>query len=119
MRRQKPQTPRPPPRGSDYAMTGTELTILGHEQSDELSHQQIVTERAQTQTFWVQGKAVVGLTILLGQVLLLGALAMIGVAASWFSSEFALELLAITLTPSFSAWIIIIRWAFRERKGDG
>jgi hypothetical protein len=61
----------------------------------------------------VQNTALLGLLLLLGQVLLLGVLAMVGVGSHWFEQGFAIEVLAITVTPSFTAWLMVVRWAFR------
>ena len=61
----------------------------------------------------VQRRAVLGLMLLLGVVLPLGSLAMIGVGLTWFEPSFALQVLAITLTPSFTGWLLVVRWAFR------
>ena len=67
----------------------------------------------------MQRRAVLGLTLLLGVVLPLGALAMIGVGMRWFESSFALQVLAITLTPSFTGWLVVIRWAFKPELRGG
>ena len=75
-------------------------------------------ERDQTQRHAVQNKALLGLTLLLVEVLLLGTLAMVGTAAHWFPEDFALQVLAITLAPSFSAWVIVLRWAFQRARRD-
>ncbi len=105
-----------PPPGSDYTMSGGELTARGRERWDELAPRQYVVPKAKVQRYRVQDRALRGLTLLLIEVLVLGTLALGGVAARWFDSPFALEVLAITLTPSFGAWLIVVRWAFRRDK---
>jgi len=60
----------------------------------------------------VQHRAVLGLTLLLVIVLPLGALAMAGVGLGWFKPSFAV--LAITLRPSFTGWLLVLRRAFRS-----
>jgi hypothetical protein len=62
----------------------------------------------------MQRRAVLGLMLLLVIVLPLGALAMIGVGRGWFEPSFAVQVLAITLTPSFTGWLLVVRWAFRS-----
>ena len=39
---------------------------------------------------------------------------MIGVGLDWFEPSFAVQVLAITLTPSFTGWLLVIRWAFQS-----
>ena len=104
----------PPRRGATLGETNGVPTLIGEESAEQLSHAQVLSERALQHRQWVQGKAVLGLLFLIGQVLPLTSLAMIGVAAGWFEWPFALEVLAITLTPSFTAWLFIVRWAFRH-----
>jgi hypothetical protein len=71
----------------------------------------VVRERKQRHR--MQGRAVLGLMLLLGVVLPLGALAMVGVGIGWFEPSFALQVLTLTLAPSFTGWLLVVRWAFR------
>jgi hypothetical protein len=109
-RKPKPRAPR----GSDYTETDGELTLRGRENAEELPSEALIVERDQTQRHNVQNRALLGLMMLLVEVLLLGSLAMTGVAAGWFPGDFALQLLAITLGSSFTAWAIVLRWAFHR-----
>lgn len=102
------------PRGSDYTETDGELTLRGRESADDLAHDALIVERDQAQRHNVQNRALVGLMILLVEALLLGPLAMIGVAVGWFPQDFALQVLAITMGSSFTAWAIVLRWAFQR-----
>jgi hypothetical protein len=92
--------------------TDGEPTLVGDESWRDLSSRQLVREREQRHR--MQGRAVLGLILLLGVVLPLGALAMVGVGVGWFEPSFALQVLAITLTPSFTGWLLVVRWAFRS-----
>jgi hypothetical protein len=111
----KPRKTHPPPRrGARIDETNGELTLVGDESAEQVSHARVLSERALHHRQWVQGKAVLGLMFLIAQILPLGSLAMIGVAAGWFAAPFALQVLAVTLTPSFTAWLLVVAWAFRR-----
>jgi hypothetical protein len=100
--------------GSDHTEDDGESTWRGEESADDLSRDAVVV-RCDAQRHKVQDKALVGLLVLLGVMLLLGGSALVGVAAGWFSDQFALQLLALCLAPSFSVWAIVLRWAFQRR----
>jgi hypothetical protein len=103
--------------GAELGDTDGEPTLIGLESWHDLSPTHLVRMQEQ-QRHRVQRRAVVGLMLLLGAVLPLGALAMIGVGMKWFEPLFALQVLAITLTPSFTGWLLVVRWAFRpDRRG--
>jgi hypothetical protein len=104
--------PTDPPPGSEWTETDGELTLRGEETADELGHGDVVIE--QTHRHNVQNRALLGLMILVVEVLLLAVTSLIGVAAGWFPDDFALKFLALTLTPSFGAWVIVLRWAFQR-----
>jgi hypothetical protein len=111
-RRRQSWVPQP---GTDLTVFGGEPTWTGRERWSELEtppHYEI--RPAKAQRFRVQDAALRGLVLLLLEAMVLGMLAMSGVAARWFDGPFALEVLAITLTPSFAAWIVVVRWAFRR-----
>lgn len=97
--------------------TRGEPTLIGEESSHDLSRRQLVWVR-ERQRHRIQGRAVLGLLLLLGVVLPLGALALVGVAAGWYPSWFALSVLGLTLTPSFAAWRLVVRWAFARKQSD-
>ena len=101
-------------RGADIEYTRGEATLVGVERAEELPHEQVVSEREQRQRHRVQDKALLGLVLLLGEVLFLGALAMLGVALQWFEWSFAIQVLMITVPPSFTAWLLVLGWAFRR-----
>jgi hypothetical protein len=101
-------------RGTDVVYTRGEATLVGVERADELPHEQVVTEREQRQRHRVQNKALLGLELLLGEVLILGVAAMLGVAFRWFEWSFAIQVLMITVPPSFTAWLLVLGWAFRR-----
>ena len=98
--------------GAELRDTDGEPTLVGLESWDDLSPGRLVRMREQHR-HGVQRRAIVGLMLLLGVVLPLGALAMIGVGVGWFEPSFALQVLAITLTPSVTGWLLVARWAFR------
>ena len=90
----------------------SEPTLVGVESWRDLPPGQLVWVREQ-QRNRMQGRAVVGLTLLLGAVVPLGVVAMVGVGVGWFTPSFALAVLGLTLTPSFTGWLLVVRWAFR------
>jgi hypothetical protein len=109
-----------PPPGSALTGAGDDLTARGDEEWYELSTKDAIRVRTQAQTYRMQDRAVFGLTVLLLEVLVLGTLAMVGVALGWYGDSFAIQALAITLTPLFSVWLLVLRWAFRRKgRGDG
>ena len=67
----------------------------------------------------MQRRAVLGLMLLLGVVLPLGAVAMVGVGLGWFAPTFAVQVLALTITPSFTGWLLVVLWAFRPDGRSG
>jgi len=85
--------------------------LIGKESWNELSSHPLISARDQ-QRHRIQHRAVLGPTLLLVIVLPLGALAMAGVGLGWFEPSFAV--LAITLRPSFTGWLLVLRWAFRS-----
>lgn len=108
------RTGKHPPPGARYEQTGDELTLVGIERYDQVQHEKIIAIKDREHTYVIQRRALLGLCALLVEVLVLGLMAMIGIANDWFSDTFALQLLAMTITPSFAAWIIVLRWAFRR-----
>ena len=116
--RRKPSKGRRLRPGAELGETDGEPTLIGLESWHELSLRQLVGVREQHR-HRVQRRAVLGLMLLLGVVLPLGALAMIGVGMGWFEPSFALQVLAITLTPSFTGWLLVVRWAFRPERPRG
>ena len=98
--------------GAELGDTGGEATLIGLESWHDLSSRHLVRVQEEHR-HRVQGRAVLGLMLLLGVVLPLGSLAMIGVGLAWFEPPFALQVLAITLAPSFTGWLLVVRWAFR------
>lgn len=102
-------------RGAKLGETDGEPTLVGKESADQLSSQPLISAERE-QRHHIQHRAVLGLTLLLVIVVPLGVLAMIGVGLGWFDSSFAVQVLAITLTPSFTGWLIVVRWAFRSSR---
>ena len=113
--RKKPAKARP---GSVLGETGGEPILVGEEGWRDVSDQQLLWLR-DDQRHRTQRRAVLGLMLLLGTVLLLGVLAMAGVAAGWYAPSFALSVLGLTLTPSFAAWLVVVRGTFRHRRRHG
>jgi hypothetical protein len=105
-------------RGAVIDTSGEEPTLVGRERAEDLSRQEVIFEREQRQRHRMQDRTILGLLILRGECLILGSLALIGVASGWFDASFAWKVLAITLTPSFTAWLIVVRWAFRRHGGS-
>lgn len=99
--------------GVEQGETRGEPTLIGVESWRDLPSGQLVWEQAR-QRHRMQSRAVLGLILLLGVVLPLGALAMAGVGLGWFTPSFAVQVLAITITPSFTGWLLVVRWAFRS-----
>lgn len=110
--RRKPSKGRRLRPGAELGDTDGEPTLIGRESWHDLPVQHLVRLQEQHR-HRVQRRAVLGLMLLLGVVLPLGALAMVGVGMAWFEPSFALQVLAITLTPSFTGWLLVVRWAFR------
>ena len=110
--RKKPTKRHPVRPGTSLGETNGELTLIGEESWRDLSRWRPLSER-ELQRHRIQRRAVVGLMLLWGAVLPLGVLAMIGVAVGWFAPSFALSVLALVLTPLFTAWGLVLRWAFR------
>jgi hypothetical protein len=111
--RKKARKDRQTRRGTELGETDGEPTLIGKESWDELSSRPVISANDQ-QRHRIQRRAVLGLTLLLVIVLPLGALAMTGVGLGWFEQSFAVQVLAITLTPSFTGWLLVARWAFRS-----
>jgi hypothetical protein len=99
-------------KGAWYGETDGEPTLVGIERYDQLESYPVLELR---QIHLIQRRAIWGLDVLLPEVLILGMMAMVGVAEHWFTAMFALEVLSLTITPSFAAWLIILRWAFPQR----
>jgi|SoiMethySBSTD1v2_1073268.scaffolds.fasta_scaffold167583_4 hypothetical protein len=107
----------PPSRpGAVVRMSEGESTLVGVETAAELEQRAAIA--VVVHRIWVRRMAVRALLILVGEVALLATLAMAGVAAGRFSDAFALQLLGITLGPSFAAWIVIVKWAFWKGGGE-
>jgi uncharacterized BrkB/YihY/UPF0761 family membrane protein len=106
-------------RGARLDETGGVPTLVGTENPEDLSHRQLVAVLDERHRQRVREKTLLGLTLLLGIVLPLGTLALVGVAAGWFDRSFALQVLVLTLTPSFTAWLLVVRWAFRRNRRGG
>jgi hypothetical protein len=111
--RKNPRRNRQTRRGAELVETDGEPTLVGQESWDELSSHPLMSANDQ-QRHRIQRRAVMGLTLLLVIVLPFGALVMIGVGLGWFEPSFAVEVLALTLTPSFTGWLLVVRWAFRS-----
>jgi hypothetical protein len=110
--RRRPSEGRRVRQGAELGNTHGELTLVGSESWDDLSPGRLVRMQEQHR-HRVQRRAVAGLMLLLGVVLPLGALAMIGVGMEWSSRRSRSKVLAITLTPSLTGWLLAVRWAFR------
>jgi hypothetical protein len=100
--------------GSVVGQTRGEETLIGTTGAGELPDDPVVKLTEVFQLHRVQNKTLLGLLFLLVQVLVLGVLAMTGVALDWFDQGFAMQVLAITVSPSFTAWLLVVRWAFRK-----
>jgi len=105
--------------GAVLGYTGRDPTLFGQEDAAELADGRLYEIADRRQRYRVQNRALVGLLMLLLEVLGLGGLAMVGVGLHWYDQMFALEVLGITLTPSFAAWMWVIKWAFRPSGPDG
>lgn len=105
---------RDPYRRSHLEWHGDELTWTGDERADELSRSPVVDLRQRAMALTLYGYY--GLLALTG---LLSTLAMVGVAAGWFDEAFVHQTLALTLGPSFTAWLLAGRWVFPSRDQGG
>lgn len=99
--------------GAFLDTSGDEPTLVGWERADQVSDRQVIAE-GKRRRYRVQGMAVWGLIILQIEVPMLAGAAVAGVASGWFTETFAAQLLGFTLAPSFTAWLLILRWAFRH-----
>lgn len=98
--------------GSVVVYSGGEATLFGA--TVDLRDEPVVVIAERRQRDHVQNRALQGLLVLLAEVLVLGVLAMMGVALHWFDPDFPVKVLVITVTPSFTAWLLVVRWAFRR-----
>ena len=106
----KAHRPRP---GTVQGETRGEPTLVGTESWRDLPSARLVWEQ-ERQRHRMQSRAVLGLVLLLVVVLPLGVLAMAGVGLGWFPTSFAVQVLVITITPSFTGWLLVVRWAFQS-----
>ena len=100
--------------GSVVDDLGDGVVLVGTTEPDDVSAAPVVALVEARHRRKVQDRTLLGLLFLLGEVLVLGVLAMAGVALGWFEPAFAIEVLAITVSPSFTAWLLVVRWAFRS-----
>ena len=98
--------------GTEQGESRGEPILIGVESWRDLPTGRLIWEQ-EKQRHRMQRRAVVGLTLLLALVLSLGVLAMLGVGLGWYAGPFAVQVLAITITPSFTGWLLVVRWAFR------
>ena len=110
-RKKAPRARRTRP-GVEQGETRGEPTLIGIESWRDLPSGPLVWEQ-ERQRHRMQSRAVLGLMLLLGVVLPLGVLAMAGVGLGWFTASFAVQVLILTITPSFTGWLLVVRWAFR------
>ena len=101
-------------RGADIEYTRGEATLVGVERAEEPAPRASGERTGAAAAPPGAGQGPLGLVLLLGEVLFLGALAMLGVALQWFEWSFAIQVLMITVPPSFTAWLLVLGWAFRR-----
>lgn len=106
---------------ADLDVSGKEVTLKGREQQEEMQNDPMIigieyATREQRNTHKLQNRALIGLALALLENLIIFVMLIIGVAKFWFDIRFATFALAITIPPSVTAWMCILKWAFPAKE---